>query len=62
MMGSDQEEKAELGKIKRAMSANGYPKKFMGKAIQRHTKNSATGEVKRTEDLFTLVSLQESLS
>ena len=38
------------------MSANGYPKKFVEKAMQKQIKNSATGKVKRTEDLSTLVS------
>ena len=48
--------KAESDKIKRAMPASGYPKKFVEKATQRQIKNSATGKVKRTENLSTLVS------
>lgn len=57
MVCSDEEsKKAEFDKIKRAMSANGYPKKFVEKAIQRQIKNSAAGKVNRTEDQSTLVS------
>ena len=38
------------------MASNGYPKKFVEKAMQKQIKNSATGKVKRMEDLSTLVS------
>ena len=46
----------EFDKIKRAMSANGYPKKYVEKATQRQIKNSAAGKVNRTEDQSTFVS------